>query len=107
MMYSQIAPDSAMVLPLSGMTGDLPGRGNGAQLFRGAHVRLALIADDLVGDVELFEQPQHTLRAGIVEMMNRQRFRIQVTPVSQGFLTFRRADLSQFVRFLRGRLTVS
>ena len=47
-------------------------RVNGAQFLRRAHVRLALIADDLVGHAELFEQPQHALRAGIVEMMNRQ-----------------------------------
>ena len=47
-------------------------RMNGAQLLRRPHVRLALIADDLVGHAELFEQPQHALRAGIVEMMNRQ-----------------------------------
>ena len=50
-------------------------RMNGAQ-FRGrAHVRLALIADDLIGDAEFFEQPQHALRAGIVEMMHRQHGR--------------------------------
>ena len=47
-------------------------RMNGAQFLRRAHVRLALIADDLVGHAEFFEQPQHALRAGIVEMMNRQ-----------------------------------
>jgi hypothetical protein len=66
MMYSAIAPDSAMVLPLSV---------NGAQFPRRAHVGLALIAHDLVGHGEFFEQPQHALRAGIVEMMHRQHGR--------------------------------
>src|SRR5260221_8117590 len=45
---------------------------NLAQLFRRAHVGLTLIAHDVVGNAELFEQPQHALRARIVEMMNRQ-----------------------------------
>jgi hypothetical protein len=47
-------------------------RMNGAQLLWRPHVRLTLVADDLVRDAELFEEPQHALRAGIVEMMNRQ-----------------------------------
>ena len=41
-----------------------------AQLGRRAHVGLALVADDLVGHAEFFQQPQHALRAGIVEMMD-------------------------------------
>ena len=38
-------------------------RMDGAQLRRRAHVRLALIADDLIGHTEFFQQPEHTLRA--------------------------------------------
>src|SRR5258707_11000845 len=41
-----------------------------AQLFRRAHVGLTLIADDLVSKPKLFQQPQHALGAGIVEMMD-------------------------------------
>ena len=41
-----------------------------AQLRRRQHVGLALIARDLVGHAELFQQPQHPLRARIIEMMN-------------------------------------
>src|ERR1700756_2641165 len=41
-----------------------------AQLRRRAHVRLALIAHDVVGHAEPFQQPQHALRVGIVEMMD-------------------------------------
>src|SRR3954447_12347888 len=48
---------------------------NGAQFLWSAHVGLALIAHDLVGHGELFEQPQHALRAGIVEMVHRQHGR--------------------------------
>ena len=55
-----------------GNDGRFAERMDGAQLLRRPHVRLALIADDLVGHAELFEQPQHALRAGIVEVMNRQ-----------------------------------
>src|SRR5258708_34771885 len=47
-------------------------RMNLAQLFRRAHIGLTLIADDIVGNAELFQQPQHPLRARIVEMMNGQ-----------------------------------
>src|SRR5438105_6921475 len=43
---------------------------NGARLRRRAHVRLTLIADDLVGDAKFFQQPQHALRAGVIELMN-------------------------------------
>src|SRR6476660_5542399 len=43
---------------------------NRAQLRRRAHVRLALVADDLVGDAKFFQEPQHALRAGVVEMMD-------------------------------------
>ena len=70
MMYSMIAPDSAMVLPLSVIDGRFAERMNRAQFGRRAHVGLTLIADDLVGDAEFFQQPQHALRAGIVEMMD-------------------------------------
>src|SRR5882757_485841 len=49
-------------------------RVNRAQLLWRAHVGLALVAHDLVGDAEFFEQPQHALRAGIVEMMNGQHW---------------------------------
>src|SRR5438105_4017678 len=48
---------------------------DGAQFLRRTHVGLALIAHDLVGHAELFEQPQHALGARIVEMMNRQHRR--------------------------------
>ena len=41
---------------------------NRAQLGRRAHVRLTLIADDLVGYAKLLKQPEHALGAGIVEM---------------------------------------
>ena len=41
-----------------------------AQLRRRAHVGLTLIADDLVGKPKLFQQPQHALGAGIIEMMD-------------------------------------
>ena len=41
-----------------------------ARATRHGYGSLPLIAHDLVGHAELFEQPQHTLRAGIVEMMN-------------------------------------
>src|SRR5260370_12902586 len=41
-----------------------------AQLFGRAHVRLTLMADDLVRHAKLFQQPQHALRTGIVEMMD-------------------------------------
>src|SRR5450631_1385101 len=41
-----------------------------AQFRRRAHVGLSLIAHDLVGDAQLFQQPQHALGAGIVEMMD-------------------------------------
>src|SRR5712691_9050264 len=43
-----------------------------AQLRRRAHVRLTLIADDLVSHAEFLQQPQHALGAGIVEMMDGQ-----------------------------------
>jgi hypothetical protein len=43
---------------------------DGAQFRRRAHVGAPLIADDLVGDAEFFQKPQHALRAGIVEMMD-------------------------------------
>jgi hypothetical protein len=43
---------------------------NRAQFGRRPHVRLTLIADDLVGNAEFFQQPQHALGAGIVEVMN-------------------------------------
>jgi hypothetical protein len=43
---------------------------NDAQFGRRKHVRLALIADDFVGDAKLFEQPQHPLGARIVEMVD-------------------------------------
>src|SRR6476620_12309530 len=45
-----------------------------AQFFWRTHVGLALVAHNLVGDAEFFEQPQHALRAGIVEMMNGQHW---------------------------------
>src|ERR1700681_4045524 len=41
-------------------------------LRRRTHVRLALIADDLVGHAEFLQQPQHALGAGVVEMMDGQ-----------------------------------
>src|SRR6266446_10052856 len=43
---------------------------DGAQLRRRTHVRLTPVADDLVGDAKFLQQPQHALRAGVVEMMN-------------------------------------
>jgi hypothetical protein len=43
-----------------------------AQLRRRAHVGLTLIANDLVGQPKFLQQPQHTLGAGIVEMMDRE-----------------------------------
>src|ERR1700716_524035 len=43
---------------------------NRAQLGRRAHIRLTLIADDLVRKPKFFQQPQHALGAGIVEMMD-------------------------------------
>src|ERR1700716_1205363 len=45
-------------------------RMNRAQLGRRAHIRLTLIADDLVRKPKFFQQPQHALGAGIVEMMD-------------------------------------
>src|SRR5690349_9682469 len=41
-----------------------------AQLRRRAHIALALIANNLVGDAELFQEPQDALRTGIVQMMD-------------------------------------
>jgi hypothetical protein len=41
-----------------------------AQVRRRAHVGLTLIADDLIGNAQLLQQPQHALGAGIVEMMD-------------------------------------
>src|SRR3981081_1254573 len=41
-----------------------------AQFGRRAHVRLTLVAHDLVRYAKLFQQPQHALGAGIVEVMN-------------------------------------
>jgi hypothetical protein len=43
-----------------------------AQLRRRAHIRLTLIADDFVRHAKLFQQPQHALGTGIVEMMDGQ-----------------------------------
>src|ERR1700680_4088657 len=43
---------------------------NRAQFRRRAHVRPTLIADDLVGDAKFFQQPQHALGAGVIEMMD-------------------------------------
>src|SRR6266516_440102 len=43
-----------------------------ANLLWRAHVGLTLVAHDLVEHAQLFEQPQHPLRARIVEMMNGQ-----------------------------------
>jgi len=41
-----------------------------AQLCRRVHIWLTLIADDRVGQVQLFQQPQHALRARVIEMMD-------------------------------------
>src|SRR6202165_1542279 len=41
-----------------------------AQFRRRPHVRLTLIADDLVRKPKFFQQPQHALGAGIVEVMD-------------------------------------
>ncbi len=43
-----------------------------AQLRRRAHIRLTLIADDLISHAEFLQQPQHALGAGVVEMMDGQ-----------------------------------
>src|SRR3982074_2181123 len=43
---------------------------NRAQFCRRPHVRLALIANDFVGEPKFLEQPQHALGAGIVEGMD-------------------------------------
>jgi len=43
-----------------------------AQFRRCAHVGLTLIADDLIGKPKFLQQPQHTLGARIVEMMDRE-----------------------------------
>src|ERR1700733_496652 len=43
---------------------------DGAQLRRRQHVGLTLIARDLVRNAKFLEQPQHPLRARIVEVMN-------------------------------------
>ena len=57
-----------------GDDGRLAERVNSPQFLWRPHVRLALIANDLVGDAEFLEQPQHALRAGIVEMVDRQHW---------------------------------
>src|SRR4051812_42957966 len=80
---------------------------DGAQFLGRAHVRLALIADDLVGHAEFFEQPQHALRAGIVEMMHRQHGR---PPIDAALVPAGRAKVETPVRvtpwvFLLGSLT--
>src|SRR4030088_2731559 len=69
-MYSVIAPDSAMVLPRVGDDRRLSERVDRAQFGRRAHVRLPLVADDLVRSPKFFQQPQHALGSRIVEMMD-------------------------------------
>src|ERR1700730_17906313 len=54
-----------------------------AQLLWRAHVGLTLIAHDLVRYAQFFQEPQHALRARIVEMMNRQHWRPPVCRVAR------------------------
>ena len=69
-MYSAIAPEFGDGVAAVGDDGRFAERMDRAKLGRRAHVRLPLIADDLVGHAEFFQEPQHALRAGIVEMMD-------------------------------------
>ena len=71
-MYSMIATGFGDGVAVVGDDGRFAERMDRAQLLRRAHVGLALIAHDLVGHAEFFEQPQHALRARIVEMMDGQ-----------------------------------
>jgi hypothetical protein len=57
-------------IALIGYHGRFSQRMDRAQLRRRAHVRLTLVADDLIGHAEFFQQPQHPLRAGIIEVMD-------------------------------------
>src|SRR3982074_3585157 len=41
-----------------------------AQFLWRTHVGLTLVADNLVGHAKLFQQPQHALRARIVQVMD-------------------------------------
>ena len=66
-----IAPDSATVTSSSVTTGDLPSGWTASELGRREHrLRVALVALDLVLDAELLEQPEHALRARIVEVVD-------------------------------------
>ena len=65
-----IAPDSASVSVAVGDHRRLAQRMHGAQLRRRQHgLRVALVALDLVGQAQLFQQPEDALRARVVEVM--------------------------------------
>ena len=56
-----IAPDSASVMSPSTMTGDLPSGARREAGRRRASFRVALVALDLVGNLQLFEEPEDAL----------------------------------------------
>ena len=72
----QILDDRARLgdsLAVVGNYGRLAERMHRTQLGRRQHrFRIALVTLDLVRHAEFFEQPQHTLRAGVVQMMDDQ-----------------------------------
>jgi hypothetical protein len=66
-----IAPDSATVTAVVGDHRRLAERMHLEQLRRREHrLRVALVLLDLVRNAELLEQPQHALRAGVVEVVD-------------------------------------
>ena len=68
-----MAPDSAIVVSPSVMTGDLPSGWISCELRRRQPgLGVALIALHLIGRAQLLQQPQNSLRAGVVEVMKRE-----------------------------------